>query len=88
MAPVALKPGMPARRPWLGENAPMDQKELTPWLRSPDVINLIMLKTLCQKQQFSSDRVDAKLLFLIIISQQVRLLFFYSIVYYKTLQKH
>lgn len=90
MAPVALKPGMPARWPWLGENAPMDQKELTPWLRLPDVINLIMLETHCQKQQFSSDRVDAKLLFLTIISQQVRLLFFivlFIIKHYKNIDK-
>lgn len=76
MAPVESKPVMPARRPWLEENAPMDQKELTPWLRLPDVINLITLETLCQKQQFRSDRVAAKLLFLTIISQQVRLPFF------------
>lgn len=75
MAPVELKPGMPARRTWLGGSAPMDQKELTPWLRLPDVINLIMLETLCQKQQLSSDRIEAKLLFLTIISRFCGLLF-------------
>lgn len=40
-----------------------------------------------QSSNLSSDRADAKLRFLTIISQQV-LLLFYSIVYYKTLQKH
>lgn len=55
----------------------MDQKELTPWLRLSDVISLKMVGTLCQQQQLSSDRVDAELLFLTIISQQVRLPFFF-----------
>ena len=52
----------------------MYQKELPSWLRLSDIINLNAGEHLSNAANFSSDRVDAKLLFLTIISQQVQLL--------------